>query len=99
MEKPPDAIRVEIYDQEYYMRSNLDPEYVHQLASFLDGKMRAVASHTRTVDTLRVAVLAAMNIADEFHQIKAQYEAKNKQLDQRVNEFSEVIDQLLKQLV
>jgi len=59
------SIRVEIYDQSYNLRGS-DPEYIQKLADFVDAKMRAVAEHTSTVDSLRVAVLAALNITDEL---------------------------------
>jgi cell division protein ZapA len=93
--KSQDGIRVEIYDQEYHMRGDLDPKYIQKLASFLDQKMRSIAARTHTVDSLRVAVLAALNLADEYHQLKARYEV----IDQKVGEFSEVLDELLKQAV
>lgn len=60
------SVRVEIYDQVYYLRGS-DPEYIQKLAEYVDGKMRAVGEQTATVDSLRLAVLAALNIADEFH--------------------------------
>jgi len=94
-----DGIRVVIYDQEYHMKGELDPEYIQKLAAYLDAKMRSIAGRTRTVDSLRVAVLAGLNIADEYHQLKAQYEATNKEADRRVNECSEMIDQVLKHAV
>ncbi len=94
-----DGIRVEIYDQEYHMKEALDPEYIRKLARFLDAKMRSIAERTHTVDSLRVAILAALNIADEYHQLRAQYEATTKQVDQKVGEYNEVLDQLLKQAV
>jgi cell division protein ZapA len=59
---------VEIYDQTYHLRAH-DPEYVQQLAAMLDGKMRAVAAGG-TVDSLRVAVLAALNIADDLSRLQ-----------------------------
>ena len=59
------SIRVDIYDQNYNLRGS-DPEYIQKLADYVDAKMRAVAEHTSTVDSLRVAVLAALNIADEL---------------------------------
>ncbi|MFZ0744971.1 MAG: cell division protein ZapA [Terracidiphilus sp.] len=58
---------VTIYDQTYHL-SGEDPEHVRQLAACVDAKMRAVASQGRTVDSLRVAVLAALNLADELSQ-------------------------------
>jgi cell division protein ZapA len=60
-------VTVEIYDQTYHL-SGQDPEHVRQLAAQVDAKMRAVASQGRTVDSLRVAVLAALNLADELSQ-------------------------------
>ena len=58
---------VSIYDQTYHL-SGHDPLHVRQLAEYVDGKMRAVAAQGRTVDSLRVAVLAALNLADELSQ-------------------------------
>lgn len=85
------GVRVEIYDQAYFMRGDLDPEYIRRLAEFVDGKMRSIAARTRTVDSLRLAVLAALNIADECHQLRA----KVAQVEQRVTECSTALDSLL----
>ena len=60
------VISVEIHGQRYPIRSTLDPEYVARLASYVDDKMRAAADSTPTGDSLRLAVLAALNIADEL---------------------------------
>jgi cell division protein ZapA len=61
-------VTVEIYDQTYHL-SGEDAEHVRQLAERVDAKMRAVAAQGRTVDSLRVAVLAALNFADELSQV------------------------------
>lgn len=68
------AVVVEIYDQVYQLRGS-DPEYIERLAQAVDAKMRAVSTHGATVDSLRVAVLAALNIADELMTLRARYEA------------------------
>ena len=60
-------VTVEIYDQAYHL-SGQDAEHIRQLAARVDAKMRAVAAQGRTVDSLRVAVLAALNLADELAQ-------------------------------
>jgi len=65
----PSSVSVEIYDQVYHLRG-VDQEYIHSLASLVDGKMRAVSAHGATVDSLRVAVLAALNIADELLEMR-----------------------------
>ena len=61
----PQSIAVEIYDQVYHLRGT-DHVYIERLAQIVDAKMRAVSAHGNTVDSLRVAVLAALNIADEL---------------------------------
>ncbi len=58
----PDATSVEIYDQVYHLRGS-DSGYIEMLAGMVDQKMRAVASTGGTVDSLRVAVLASLNLA------------------------------------
>lgn len=68
------AVTVEIYDQTYRLRAS-DPAYIEKLAATVDAKMRAVAQHGRTVDSLRVAVLAALNFADELARLTERYAA------------------------
>jgi len=60
-------VTVEIYDQPYHL-SGQDANHIRDLAARVDAKMRAVAAHGRTVDSLRVAVMAALNLADELAQ-------------------------------
>jgi len=68
-----DYISVDIYDQTYHLRGE-NPDYIRRLADIVDTKMRAVASHGKTVDSLRVAVLAALNIADELVTLERRYD-------------------------
>jgi cell division protein ZapA len=58
-------VTVDIYDQAYHL-SGPDSSHVERLAARVDSRMRAVASTGRTADSLRVAVLAALNLADEL---------------------------------
>ncbi len=67
-EAPAEYVTVQIYDQTYHL-SGQDPEHIRALAALVDAKMRAVAAQGRTVDSLRVAVLAALNLADELSQL------------------------------
>jgi cell division protein ZapA len=60
-------VTVEIYDQTYHL-SGQNADHIRELAARVDAKMRAVAAQGRTVDSLRVAVLAALNLADELSQ-------------------------------
>ena len=67
------SIAVDIYDQVYNLRGT-DPAYIERLATIVDAKMRAVSAHGNTVDSLRVAVLAALNIADELCTARQRHE-------------------------
>lgn len=60
------VVPVEILGQRYPIRSALDEAYVAELASYVDSKIRSAAQATPTSDMVRVAVLAALNIADEY---------------------------------
>ncbi len=67
----PTAVSVDIYDQVYHLRG-VEPEYIEGLAAMVNEKMRAVSEHGGTVDSLRVAVLAALNSADELCTLRQQ---------------------------
>ncbi len=67
------AVVVDIYDQIYQL-SGTDPAYIQRLAALVDAKMRSVSAHGATVDSLRVAVLAALNIADELIATQARHD-------------------------
>lgn len=66
----PTYVTVKIYDQTYHL-SGQNAEHIRGLAELVDARMRAVAAQGRTVDSLRVAVLAALNLADELAQASA----------------------------
>jgi cell division protein ZapA len=72
--EPAQSISVDIYDQVYHLRGT-DPAYIEHLARLVDAKMRAVSSQGGTVDSLRVAVLASLNIADELVCARERYNA------------------------
>ena len=89
------SVRVEIFDQGYNLRGS-DPEYILKLADYVDGKMRAVAQATSTVDTSRLAVLAALNIADEYHILKRQHEKNgNTEYLKRAHRLINLLDEVL----
>src|SRR6476469_7073896 len=91
-----ETIRVEIYDQSYTVRSDGDPDYLKPLAAYVDPRMREISSGTLTVDSRKVAILAALYIADELHQLRKLQEQVDEQLATRSLECSEMLDRLLK---
>ena len=89
------VVPVEIQGQRYPIRSTLDPEYVAQLATYVDGKMRAAADSTPTGDLLRLAVLAALNIADELFRSRDVTRLRDGELAERAGELEKLLDSVL----
>ena len=88
------SVRVEIFDQVYNLRGS-DADYIIKLAEYVDGKMRAVSEQTATVDSVRLAVLAALNIADEYHLLKRRQQAPSPEARQRTNKLARALDEVL----
>jgi len=89
------SVRVEIFDQVYNLRGS-DAEYILRLAEYVDGKMRAVSQQTATVDSVRLAVLAALNIADEYHLLKRRLEEASPEARQRASKLASALDEVLR---
>jgi len=88
------SVRVEIYDQTYHLRGS-DPEYIAELAEYVDTKMRLISQQAATVDSLRVAVLAALNIADEFLMLKRKYDSIATDYSERAGQLVGALDEVL----
>lgn len=88
------SVRVEIFDQVYNLRGS-DADYILKLAEYVDGKMRAVSEQTATVDSVRLAVLAALNIADEYHLLKRRLETASPEARQRASKLASALDEVL----
>ena len=96
MEAKPTVTQVEIFGQTYSVRAAGDPEYVRELAAFVDRKMQEVSRHAPTVDATKIAILTALNISDEFHQFQAKAkEGDPGRLATRANRLVEKLDQIL----
>jgi cell division protein ZapA len=87
--------RVEIYDQTYQIAADSGDEYVRLLAERLDARMRQIARQTRVVDSLRVAVLAAMNLADENQQLREKCSRMEEQLGEKCSTYHAMLDRAL----
>jgi len=90
------SVRVEIFDQAYNLRGS-DPEYILKLAEYVDTKMRAVAEATNTIDTVRLAVLAALNIADEYHLLKRKQDTGATEYQKRAHLLGNALDEVLEE--
>lgn len=88
-------MKIEIYDQSYNVNADQGEEYLRELAAYVDGKMRAVAAATRTVDSLKVAVLAALNMADELFALRERQSEIEGPLRKRVEKCVAMVEKAL----
>jgi cell division protein ZapA len=89
------VIPVDIHGQRYPIRTSLEPEYVARLAVYLDEKMRAAAETAPTGDSLRIAVLSALNIADELFRCREANHVRAGQFAERAEELERLLDRVL----
>ena len=90
-------VKVQIFGQSYAIRGELDEEYVQKLAAFVDEKMRAIADTTATVDTQKLAVLAALAIADELHSTRKERGDREELLREQAERCLTLVERALKQ--
>jgi len=89
------SMKIEIFDQSYNLQAEDDESYLRELAAFVDEKMRAVAESTRQVDSTRVAVLAALNLADELFTVRQRLKQIEGPLRQRVERCVRLVEKTL----
>ena len=86
------VVTVEIHGQQYPIRSGLDPAYVAELAKYVDDKMQLALRESPAGDTLKLAVLAALNIADEYFRVLDDERRQNDQVASRAAALERVLD-------
>jgi cell division protein ZapA len=91
----PTVVSVEIRGHRYPIRSALDAQYVHGLAAYVDEKMRAASESTPSGDSLRLAVLAALNIADELFRCQDAQQIRRGALTERYEALERLVDAAL----
>jgi cell division protein ZapA len=89
---PKRVVHIDIQGQKYAVRSDLDPQYIGELAAYLDEKMRLAARELASADPLRVAVMAALNVADELFHARAETGGKATRLAARTIEIERILD-------
>lgn len=90
-------MKVQIHDQTYNIAGDLAPAYVEELAEYVDGRMREMARATGTVDSVKLAVLAALAIADELHTLRQSRQQNNDALRERAERCIKLIERALQQ--
>jgi cell division protein ZapA len=92
MDESSRVVSVEIHGQRYPIRSGLDPSYVAELAAYVDEKIRLASRETPASDTLKVAVLAALNIADECFRLRDEERRHHDSVAHRARELERMVD-------
>jgi cell division protein ZapA len=92
------VLTVEIAGQRYPIRSALDEQYVAELAAYVDQKMRAASDAAPASDTLGLAVLVALNIADEYFRARANQSEAHGALNERAMRLERFVDEVLAQV-
>ncbi len=95
MTDKPASVQVEIFGQTYRVKAGTEPGYVEQLAAYVDSEMRQVGQKAGAVDSVRVAVLAALNIADECFRLRAQQGDVDVKLKKRAARLAEELGSAL----
>jgi len=91
----PRVVHVEVNGQRYPIRSTLDPIYVQELAAYVDRKLRIAFDSAPSSDTLGLAILAALNIADEFFRARDSQLQVDGSVAARAGELERMVDSAL----
>lgn len=89
------SVEVRIYDQVYHLEGESDPAHAQELAQYVDERMRAVAEVTGAVDSLRLAVLAALHLADEIFTLRARQQQLETEIRERAQRALARVDRAL----
>jgi len=95
MESPKNRVRVNIYGEEYTVRSNGDEEYIRRVSGYVDKKMRDIAEKASNKSPSRVAILAALNITDEYFKEKSKETQNISDFEKRASDIITMLDDKL----
>ena len=92
------VVTVEIAGQRYPIRSGLEPAYVIELAAYVDQKMRVATESAPASDMMGLAVLVALNLADEYFRARQQSSSASGELNERALRLEQLVDDALTQV-
>ena len=86
------AIEVDIFGQRLSLQGNADENYVQELAQYVEGQMNTIAGNLTTSTPTKVAILAAINIADQLFTQESRRQAGEAEVERRATGLLECID-------
>ena len=99
MEPNKNRVRVNIYGEEYTVRADGDEEYIREVAGYVDRKMRQIADKVPNKSPARIAILAALNITDEYLAEKRKQEEGQSDIEERASSIITLLDEKLSDAV
>jgi cell division protein ZapA len=93
--EPARVVTVEIGGQRYPIRSTLEPSYVAELAAYVDGKMRSASDAAPAADGMGLAILVALNLADELFRARDRQSVATGDLAERALRLEQLLDDVL----
>ena len=82
-----DSVTIQIYGESYTLKAGGDPSYIKDVAAFVDGKMREISSGGKAITTDKVAMLAALNIADELFKARREWKLSDEETEKKIEEL------------
>ncbi len=82
-----DSVTIQIYGESYTLKAGGDPSYIKEVAAFVDGKMREISSEGKAITTDKVAMLAALNIADELFKARREWKLSDEETEKKIEEL------------
>jgi cell division protein ZapA (FtsZ GTPase activity inhibitor) len=94
----PQTIEVDIYDQKYsiVLRSAIEASEVRKLAEEVDSRMRELSAASNSPDSLKVAILTALHLAQEYHELQRKCEQNDALIQSKSDEWTQALEQVLK---
>ncbi|MDI6729609.1 MAG: cell division protein ZapA [Thermodesulfovibrionales bacterium] len=85
------SVEVHILGQKYVIKGDASPEYIQQIADFVDEKLKEVYTTASDITPLKAAILTALNIADELHRVKREYNSISQGIKSIENKADSII--------
>ena len=89
------VVHVEVHGQKYPIRTELDPRYVEELAQFVESRMALASKSSPSSDAVGLAILAALNITDEYFRARSTHTNTSGSLAARAEALERIVDQAL----
>ncbi|MBI4639312.1 MAG: cell division protein ZapA [Candidatus Tectomicrobia bacterium] len=87
--------KVTIFGRSYTIKGDADPDHIREIADYVDNKMREISARAPTISSSKLAILAALNIAEDLYQLREQEKAKKHYIEQKTTALLSLLDERL----